>query len=198
VGRGVNSTRMNPIELHGRQKCPFAWRTRIAAFEKGVAFEWIPFDVPSPDPRAAAHNADQKSPKLVDGDFSLIESMVIVQFLNEGYPGGALEPLDPKERAKLRVAQSQLGKIEGDVRPDQPVTDELRKKVHQGFEQLEQVLSDGRQFIGGAAPSIPDVQIWPFVSGWIAKGVAIPAALAKATAYWQRVEARPSYVRTRP
>lgn len=39
---------MNPIELHGRSKCPFAWRTRIAAFEKGVPFEWIPFDVPAP------------------------------------------------------------------------------------------------------------------------------------------------------
>ncbi len=189
---------MSSLELHGRGKCPFAWRTRIAAFEKGLAFDWIPFDVPSPDPRAAANNADKKSPKLVDGDFSLTESMVIAQYLSEAYPGEPLEAADVKDRAHQRVAQTQLKHFEGDVRPDQPLTDEQRKKVQQGFEQLEGVLADGRAFVGGAQPSIADVQLWPFVHGWLAKGVSIPSSLARATAYWQRVMARPSFVQTRP
>ncbi len=189
---------MTAIEIHGRDKCPYAWRARIAAAEKGIDYEWLPYDVPSPDPRAGAHNADKKSPKLVHGDFSIIESMVISQYLNESHPGAALEPLDAKARAQARVNQTLLARIEGDTRPDQPVTDEHRKKVGQGFEALEGVLADGRAFVGGESPGLADVQIWPFLAGWQSKGVTIPESLPKATAYWKRVQARPSFEKTRP
>ena len=71
------------IELHGKVACPYAWRTRLAAFEKGVSFDYIAFDAPTPDPRAAQHNPEQRSPLLVHGEFRLTESGVIAQYIEE-------------------------------------------------------------------------------------------------------------------
>ena len=73
-------------EIHGKQDCPFAWRVRIVAREKGLPFEWIPFDVPRPDPRAEKNNPERKSPKLVEDGFQLTESLVIAEYLDEAYP----------------------------------------------------------------------------------------------------------------
>jgi len=36
------------LEIHGKRKCPFAWRVGLAAREKGAPFEWVPYDVTSP------------------------------------------------------------------------------------------------------------------------------------------------------
>jgi len=66
------------LEIHGKQECPFAWRVRLTAREKGIAFEWIPHDARSPDPRASQHNPQQRSPLLWDEGFPLVESLVIV------------------------------------------------------------------------------------------------------------------------
>jgi len=56
------------IELHGKEGCPFAGRTRLCAFEQGGGFESISFNAPHPDPRAARQNPDRRSPLLVHGD----------------------------------------------------------------------------------------------------------------------------------
>src|SRR5207244_7614258 len=90
------------LEIHGKQECPFAWRVRLAAREKGIAFEWIPHDVGSPDPRASQHNPQQRSPLLWDEGFPLVESLVIAQYIDESREGRALLPGRAKERARMR------------------------------------------------------------------------------------------------
>src|SRR5205807_7686116 len=71
------------IEIHGKRECPFAWRVRICAREKGLPFEWIPFDGPDPDPRAVRHKPEKKSPKRWEDGFELLESSVILRYLDE-------------------------------------------------------------------------------------------------------------------
>jgi glutathione S-transferase len=54
-------------------------------------------------------------PVLVDGDFSISDSSVICAYLDEAYPGPALFPSDPKDRARARwfeeFADTRLGDL---------------------------------------------------------------------------------------
>ena len=148
------------IEIHGKRMCPFAWRARICAREKGIAFDWLPFDAHPPDPRAVRGNPEQKSPKLVDGDFELIESLVILQYLDEAHPGVSLQPLRARDRALLRLRLEKLAALEQHVTPENPPD---REKLRQGFDALEEALADGRTWMGGASPDLSDVAVWPFL-----------------------------------
>ena len=57
----------------------------------------------------------RRIPVLVDGDFHVSDSSVICAYLDEAYPGHALFPADPKDRARARwfeeFADSRLGDI---------------------------------------------------------------------------------------
>ena len=54
-------------------------------------------------------------PVLIDGDFSCSDSSVICAYLDEAYPGHALVPADPKDRARARwfeeFADTRLGDV---------------------------------------------------------------------------------------
>jgi glutathione S-transferase len=178
------------IEIHGMRMCPFAWRARVCAREKGVAFEWMPFDAPSPDPRALRHNPERKSPKLVEGDFELIESQVILQYLDEACAGPALQPPGARERALLRLRLQKLEALEQHVSKDAPPDLE---KLRKGFDALEEALADGRPWLGGGSPDLSDVAVWPFL--WMLEEAGVEARPAE---YWRRAKARESLAQTRP
>ena len=185
-------------EIHGRNECPFAWRVRVAAREKDLPFEWIPFDVPDPDPRARANNPEQKSPKLVEEGFALIESLVIIGYLDEAYPGAELQALGARERAQMRVRTRELARLEVHVGPGHPADDAARAKVWEGFQALDRMLEDGRKWLGGSRPDLSDIAAWPFLSTLDDADLRIPASLRHAAAYWERARTRESLLSTRP
>lgn len=189
---------MDMIEIHGKRDCPFAWRVRVTAREKDLPFEWIPFDVPDPDPRAQQKNPEHRSPRLVEDGFDLTESLVIIAYVDEAHPGRPLQALSARDRARMRLRCTQLSKLEVHVDANHPATPEIRDKVQAGYAALDQMLLDGRHFLGGNSPDLSDVAAWPFL--WIldAAGVRIPDSLKRATAYWQRARERESLVSTRP
>ena len=57
----------------------------------------------------------RRIPVLIDGDFSVSNSSVICFYLDEAYPGHALLPADPKDRARARwfeeFADTRLGDV---------------------------------------------------------------------------------------
>lgn len=187
------------IELHGKVECPYAWRARLAAFEKGVRFEYIPFDVADPDPRAAQHNPEHRSPLLVHGEFRLTESGVIAQYLEEAFSGPALLPAQPTARARMRLDIAELAKLEADTRAGVVATPEVRARIQQAYELLERKLADGRSWLGGDSPGLSDVMIWPQLAGLqLRLQLPIPAELARASAYYSRASSRASFRETRP
>ena len=187
------------IELHGKGECPFAWRTRLSAFEKGVSFDYIAFDAASPDPRAALNNPGRRSPLLVHGDFRLTESGVIAQYIDEAFAGRALVPRAATERARMRVDSAELAQLDVDIHVGVPVTPEARARLIQGHELLERKLADGRPWLGGEAPLLSDLLLWPHLVGVQRQlGVRPAPELARLAAYLERVLARDSYVQTRP
>ncbi len=177
--------------------CPFAWRTRLCACEKGVRFEYIAFDAPEPDARAALRNPERRSPLLVHGAVRLTESGVIALYIEEAFPGRPLLPGGAAERARQRIDALELSKLEVD--PHTELTPEARAGVLAGYERLERKLADGRSWLGGQDPTLVDLLLWPHLIG-LRRPLQLPASagLARVAAYLGRVEARPSLLETRP
>ena len=186
------------LELHGKQECPFAWRVRLAAREKGVLFTWIAFDAKAQDPRSAEHNPQRRSPLLWDQGFSLAESLVIAQYLDESREGRALMPSGAKERAQMRLLLATVaGKLE--VSPSHADDkDAAVKRTRQGHKALDDALADGRRFLGGDVPLLPDLMVWPFLAMQAKDGFPVSPDQFRAHAYWSRVRDRESFQATRP
>jgi len=184
------------IEIHGYKLCPFAWRTRLAAHEKGVSFEWFPADIPEPDPRSKEHNPNKRSPLLRHGDFTVTDSAVIAQYIDEAFEGPPLQPQGAKERALMRLTLLDLGGIVFDGRKD--LDDEARARTGAALAKLEAKLSDDAPWLGGAEPTRVDLEIWPFLANLAQKGGLGVDQLPRVARYWERVQARPSYCETNP
>jgi len=206
------------IEIHGYVGCAFAWRVRLVAAEKGLAFDWFPCDVADPAPRALAHNPHEHSPLLyhqgfAHGGFSLLESEVIGAYLDETCEGRPLWPSDPQERALLRMLLKKLEAVDVHTEPSRP---DARRKTEPALALLESVLSRGelgegrllpqvtegghrnhqRDYVHGADAGFVDFMIWPFLFHSAARGF-IGASHPAVAAYLARVSRRPSYLLTR-
>jgi len=97
------------MKLYSGPVSLFSRKVEIALREKGLAFEQIlvPFTQTkgySPrNPEVMAINPKGQVPVLVDGDLSLYDSTLILEYLEDAYPEPALYPRTPKERARCRL-----------------------------------------------------------------------------------------------
>ena len=85
----------------------YAQKVRIALREKGVPFE---FKTPenmgtgTDNPDLLAANPRHEVPALVDGDFKIFDSTVILGYLEDKYPEHPLLPKDPEAKARARMS----------------------------------------------------------------------------------------------
>lgn len=85
---------------------PYAWRVWLALEHKGIAYELKTVSFSAGDlakPEYVALNPRSKVPTITDGDFSLYESAVILEYLEEQYSTGkVLFPGSVRQRATIR------------------------------------------------------------------------------------------------
>ncbi|MBA1155160.1 glutathione S-transferase family protein [Microvirga mediterraneensis] len=97
------------MKLYSGPVSLFSRKVEIALHEKGLPFEQIlvPFTQTggySPrNPDVLAINPKGQVPVLVDGDLSVYDSTVILEYLDEAYPEPALHPKTPEDRARCRL-----------------------------------------------------------------------------------------------
>ncbi len=96
-----------PVELYDSNRSASAHRVRIALEYKGLDYRAIPISLTRgggeqlmPDYRAL--NPQGLLPSLVDDDFVLSQSLVIIEYLEETHPTPPLLPPDPRARARAR------------------------------------------------------------------------------------------------
>jgi glutathione S-transferase len=91
------------VKLIDAPRCPYCARVRIALAEKGLEYERVEVDLRDrPQWLLELNPPDGRVPVLDDG-FTLPESEVIMEYLEECYPQHALLPADLKGRAKARL-----------------------------------------------------------------------------------------------
>ncbi|RMY50410.1 hypothetical protein D0863_14885 [Hortaea werneckii] len=103
------SSHPSKLFLHDHPVSSYAQKVRIALREKG-----IPFDYATPKglgtgqrlPDLAEANPRLEVPALViDDDFKIFDSKVILGYLEDEYPETPLLPKDPKQRAQARMIE---------------------------------------------------------------------------------------------
>jgi glutathione S-transferase len=187
---------MAAVEIHGYVRCPFAWRVRLAAAEKGVPADFVPCDVDDPDPRAAAHNPHEHSPLLWHDGFELRESEIIALYLDEAWDDGpTLLPSDPRQRAELRLLGTRLRALDAHMEASRP---EARRRSQPAVRALGEALALGPgPYLHGARPGLTDLMAWPFLADLAARRLLDPTA-SRAAAYVAAMVARPSFAETAP
>jgi glutathione S-transferase len=91
------------MKLYGGLLSPFVMRVVLAARAKGID---LPVEMPEGGIKSDAFlalNPMGKMPCLVDGDFALPESSVILDYVEETGGGAPIYPADPQERARVRL-----------------------------------------------------------------------------------------------
>jgi len=93
----------NALKLYTFKLCPFAHRVRLALAEKGVLAEHIEIDLRNKPAEFLAISPYGRVPLLVHDDLKVWESAIILEYLDEAFPGLALMPTAPAERATVRM-----------------------------------------------------------------------------------------------
>ena len=171
------------MKLYSYFRSSAAYRVRIALNFKGLSYETASVHLVRegghnrrPDYRAI--NPQMRVPALVtDGGDTLIQSLAIIEYLDETHPDPPLLPKDPIARAKVRaLAQliacdihplnntSPLRYLKNRMAQEQSAIDAwYHHWVIEGFEALEALIEPG-PYVCGSAVTLADVCLVPQVA----------------------------------
>jgi len=90
---------MAQVTLYGSSISTYVRTARIALAEKGVGYDLKDVWVDSPEIKQ--RHPFQKIPVLRHGDFELYETFAVSRYIDEAFPGPALQPSDAKARARM-------------------------------------------------------------------------------------------------
>ena len=99
------------MKLYSGPLSLFSRKVEIALAEKGIVHdrEVVTFSQSTgyapKHPAVLAGNPKGQVPVLVDGELTLFDSTVILEYLDEGWPDPALMPTEPKARARCRLLE---------------------------------------------------------------------------------------------
>lgn len=168
------------LVLHSAWRASAPYRVRIALNLKGLPFDYAPVDLAAGKQRADAYkalNPQMLVPMLeVDGR-RLIQSLAIIEWLDEAYPEPPLLPRDPFDRATVR-AMAEI--VACDIHPvnNLRILKALSAMGHdgaarngwvsrwitEGFDALEPMVAEhGRGWSFGDAPTLADCCLVPQV-----------------------------------
>lgn len=95
------------LKLYYARPSAYARPVWLALLEKQLPFELLPVDLSGEQfsPEFLAFNPFSHVPVLVDGDFRVIESLAILDYLEARYPELSLLPSDAIALARVRMVQ---------------------------------------------------------------------------------------------
>ncbi|MDE2229291.1 MAG: maleylacetoacetate isomerase [Alphaproteobacteria bacterium] len=170
------------MKLYGYFRSSAAFRVRIALNLKGLAYEQRFIHLRKNEQRAPeylAKNPQGLVPLLENNGARLVQSLAIIEYLDEAHPSPKLLPEGPEDRARVR-ALAQI--IAADIHPldnlrvlrylakpfghdDKAIEQWFNHWIRLGFEALEPMLHDERtgEFCHGDAPGLADICLVPQV-----------------------------------
>lgn len=102
------------MRLIDAARCPYCARVRIALHEKGLDYETVEVDLGDRPQWLLELNPPNGRVPVLDDDFTLPESEVIMGYLEDRYPESPLLPADPGGRAQARLLVQRFGDALGD------------------------------------------------------------------------------------
>jgi maleylpyruvate isomerase len=173
------------LRLYSYWRSSSAWRVRIGLALKGLPHELVPVDLGAGEQFGEAHRA--RSPlaqvpvlEVTEGGrtLRLVQSMAILEWLDERFPEPPLLPPDLDGRARVRALSEH---VNSGIQPLQNALvlkmlkerlpgyerEWVRFHVARGLEGLERAVSDGGagRFCHGDAPGLADCYLVPQLYG---------------------------------
>ncbi|CAD5172367.1 unnamed protein product [Musa acuminata subsp. malaccensis] len=155
------------VKLLGSWADSHTHRVQLALKLKGLEFEYQEEDFINPSPALLLHNpVYKKVPALLHGGRSIVESVVILQYIDETWTDNPIMPADPFERAVTRFwchfTDDKLAPAVGLVFSSSGEGQKAAvDQVHENLKLLERELKDGafkgRRFFGGDKIGLLDI-----------------------------------------
>uniref|UniRef100_A0A0E0R1P0 glutathione transferase n=1 Tax=Oryza rufipogon TaxID=4529 RepID=A0A0E0R1P0_ORYRU len=172
------------LKLLGAFPSAYVTRVELALGFKGLSYEYVKEDLANKSELLLSSNpVHKKVPVLIHNGKPISESQVIVQYIDEAFPGAGvpLLPSDPYERAVARFwaayiddkllkswLQASMGKTEEEKAEALKETFAAVANLEAAFEGC----SKGKPFFGGDAVGYLDVTLGALVS-WVHAGEAL-------------------------
>ena len=205
--------RAGPVLL-GQPLSNYTRAARMALAEKGVAYEFKAVQPHSSEMRAV--HPWGRMPGLQLGDRTLYETSAILRFIEEAYPGPALMPADPFERARVEQWISafnayldrafvrdyilvHLFPSGADGKPDPSRIEAALPALRLGLSILDKGYEAG-DYLVGDRPTLADILICPAVAilDRFPESADLRAACPNVRRGQAAMAARPSFSATQP
>lgn len=156
------------MKLYGGLLSPFVMRVALAARFKGLDLPVESFEGGIKSEGYLKLNPLGKMPLLVDGDFALPESAVILDYVDEVGGGASLYPADPKTRARVRLVarmadlylMPELGVLFR-ARQDPSVVPGALEKIGKALADIAHFRNDADSFAVGDSFTAADATLIP-------------------------------------
>ena len=202
--------------LYGADYSVYVRAARMALAEKGVACRLVEVAVFAPGGPPAEHLARQpfgKIPAFEHDGFRLYETGAITRYVDEAFEGPALQPADPRARARMNQAIGiqdacvypdlvwglYIERVEAPRRgraPDEARIARLLPRAETCLAALES-LADG-PWLAGQALTLADLHAAPMFDLVLRtpEGADLMQRHPRLSAWWDAVSARPSFTAT--
>ncbi len=189
------------LVIGNRNYSSWSLRAWLAMREVGLEFkeEVIPLDLPNTAERIAAHSAAGRVPVLHDGGLVVWDTIAIIEYLAEAYPGPRWWPAGAEARAVARAVSAEMHAGFAALRNELPMNVRaadrrvgISPECRANIGRIRQIWTDCRERFGQDGDflfgdfSAADAMFAPVVSRFRTYGIEVDDAVgAYADAVWQ-------------
>ena len=201
-------------EIIGSARSTYTWAVRMVCEEKGI--DYVLTETPLRAPELLAIHPFGKMPVLRHGDVELFESKAIATYLDRSFPAPWLFPSDPYlaglteqwvslvntviDRTLIRTyLLAYIAPKTSDRTPDREAIAAVMPAVHEQLAILDRAVA-ATGYLAGDQFSFADINLLPILYRLrqFPEGAQALAAAPNLAGYYDRLAARPSFVRTIP